>query len=86
MDSQHPSGRWRQPVAWLLRGLAGLIAIAGPLAALAAWGIMSFYADDKPNTWVQSWGPVLVYIAPSWACAFGLFLGARRLGRHRAQA
>ena len=66
-------------VARLLRGLGIALAIAGFLAAVATWGFMATYADDRPNSLVQNLTPLLVYAAPAWAVALGLFWIARRL-------
>jgi hypothetical protein len=78
MELQNPGRRYLRA---LLQGLAGLVAMAGLLAALGTWGIMSFYPDDEPNTLFQNAGPLLVYLLPSWACALGLAVAARRLRR-----
>ena len=79
MDRQGGQGHWRRWAAVLLKVLAGLVAVAGLLAALAGWAIMAFYPDDQLNTWLQNATPLLVYILPSWACAILLVLAARRL-------
>lgn len=81
MKPQHGPKRWPRFVALLLMTVAWLIAVAGLLGALAAWGIMSTYADDRPNTWLQNATPLIVYTLPSWILAGLLLVTARRLRR-----
>lgn len=62
--------------------LAALIIIAGTGYALAMWAVMSFYADDVPNTLLQNLSPFLLYILPSLLLGGPLIFLARWI-RHR---